>query len=376
MCLWHILVEWVIENHPVTKDGCLPHFPPNHHVLIEQFIEGRTVPETQSYLQQCGTFNHKLAAVRELVGLYGNEHAPNGRKALSSNATTKIVDHRATGQTGENRWDTRSFMFVREKDAENASGLVNNGTSSILIYEHLGNPQARPVDAGLLRSFYEDTHLMQVKTVPRLYLEYCGCKKSEFQSGYSYSKKKEARSLVTQIMKSGVAMLVDKEDYSDSEVTNFVKDNHWHISVKVVQGRMDPDATFTTLPHTICHHSLSKNDTTRKAFFAKVPLHPSGLWSHYYMDAHDTKGTVAFISYGMAMIAPASVTQVVDHRTHVEGNPFLLFTIVPLERNKVDTLEKLQEMSEFIDKRLVRNYPHLRRTTDKLQREKTNAERR
>ena len=103
-----------------------------------------------------------------------------------------------------------------------------------------------------------------------------------------------------------------------------------------------------------------------RGFFVKIPLHPEGLWCHYYKDADDMEGTLAFVSYGTSVVAPITMAQMVGHITHVEGNPYLLLTVVPVSK-PVHESEKFQKLRlsticAHMNKRLVRDYPHLRKT--------------
>ena len=163
--MWRILVEWVMKHSPVTRDGSAPGFPSNHHEIFDMFISGKVLTESLSYCQNCKNYQHKLAVLRDLSAVAGGSvgiGASHDRKGYNSNVSTKIVDHRARwyqaeGRYGENRAESRCFMFIKGRVAENV--VIHTKVAGVpghlpdLKYKHWYNLQAHEVDKALVQTY-------------------------------------------------------------------------------------------------------------------------------------------------------------------------------------------------------------------------------
>ena len=63
--------------------------------------------------------------------------------------------------------------------------------------------------------------------------------------------------------------------------------------------------------------------------------------------------------------------QLAGHMTHIEGNPYLLFTVIPIEKKEGNEPEDTNDHIKLLNNWLkVRDYPHIRHTALKQQRDK------
>ncbi|CAB9516999.1 hypothetical protein SEMRO_821_G207340.1 [Seminavis robusta] len=135
-----------------------------------------------------------------------------------------------------------------------------------------------------------------------------------------------AATFVSQIKNTYLQLMGEEEGKESQEGYEL------HLSCSVIQRKVDTDATFTTMPHCIGHHSLYWDGNKNK--FVKMPLHQHGVWSHYYTNTNDIIGNLVFGSHGSAVFGPLSMCHMAGHITHIEGNPYLFFTVLSACKKK------------------------------------------
>ena len=130
------------------------------------------------------------------------------------------------------------------------------------------------------------------------------------------------------------------------------------LSVSYEQGRMSTDLSATTVPHRKIAASVELELRKERVYVVQIefPLGEFGYYQRFWKDATDQDGKLVHVTYGSAVVFPASLVQEVGMISHIDGSPKLCLRVV-VAAGKVSQ----EAASKLLDAK-AREYPHILHT--------------